>query len=777
MNIPLDPHKSSVKNLSFGGIVVGSSIETKSHDDVHSLDALHSKIIGMPEVNKTIKGGEDAHPPCVAQSDPTGSSCDQHNGSVVASTLPAVARTGNELLAQVAREAEATGQTQEVVHQLLSECRDILIEIGYPPGQPVDEVLINSLNRFANQDHFTSAKARACNALARGYTALLHTNFPVLLRAALKSAEVSYKTLSKSCGASIGKIMFWLADPLGGVTGMTVEQAKAIDITVGANGTILAAYLALTQDAAYESTKSIIEQLSGKISFGARLLESRQKTKRPLREILAELESKKGVKLTSSQLNQWETGLYIPSQASRNVVEAFDSVYCADGALIKLWESETPRANGENYSLAITDFPPRLGDQFKKLLDYQVDKSQGTSRKRNQKSWSAPTAAMFAEFCENFFGFLKNNEKIAESDLSLTLLCDWSLVKKYYVWMANRRTVVEYRTYEHWRTAILMGLYNSYFPQLEMDAAQDNYWRGRVQDFARIDISVTSDFSRQKREPLNNWSEQWRHHVALARRKAGEFQKGNKFTADPYIGRVQAFLQSGLRVRDIARVLSIRIRSLPPRILSRKAAVACRRLAESALLISWYLQPCTFLRLQSAQLTIDPTLRVSLDIPENQFRNRGMAGAKGGISGELLDWPELHEVFRRYVQEARPILLGGFQGHHIQDAGYLFIDAHAKPRKTGQASAEAGRPIGVKAFDHDILLAIGCNARAVFFLAAADLLRDSNNINRVAELLHTTPANVSRTFGPALGLEKTERSNKTMKNVFFRNGEVDHDTQ
>jgi hypothetical protein len=544
---------------------------------------------------------------------------------------------------------------------------------------------------------------------------------------------------------------------------MTPAQALKIDHTLASHGKVVAAYAALQQDAAYKPAPSIMDQLLGRTAFGSRLRAFRQQTQRPLRELLNQLRLNCGIRLPGAQLACWEQGFYIPSENKREVISALDTLYQANGELFAAWESEKPRQYAKGCDLAFATWPPRLQAQFRRLVDYKTTNPEALPEAPGGNRWTgAAAAAAFQDFCEQFFGFLVADKGYAAEDLSLTLVCDWRLVHGYFEWLRLRAQRANYTTYEFWRTSTLRGLYRGYFPHLADDAAEEAVWQNRLPPHAQVSARIAPGLSRPRQVPLETWSERWCSQVAQAREKAGSFQKHNTFDCVPYVQRVQPLLESNIGIAEIAAELSARVKQLPPRILCRKAAILCRRLAEAALLVARNLHPCSFLRLQCGQVTIVDRLKIALDIPESQLRNRGMTGGKDGVRGILPGWDCVHEALRRYIEEARPILLGPLNLRGNQDAGYFFIDSFSKRRGRHQASSPAGGPIGQKAFYHDIVVTLGYNAWAAIYLFAADAWRHDVPTDQIAAATQTTVVNAEITFGKVRGPEKTQRANATV---------------
>jgi hypothetical protein len=674
---------------------------------------------------------------------------------------PMITRTGRDLMEQVAREGKILGLSQAGIEKALDACPECLAKAGYGLDQPLDSSLP------LRMEQAKAAPVEFRTKLARAYRAIFG-HFPKVLGSFIHAARMTHATLALASGATVDKIRLLLADPHGGVTGMSPAQAVDMDRALAAQDEITAAYAALSQDAAYETEPSIIDHLLGHKPLGYRFLDYRQKAGYSPIAVQRELQSRWKIKLYSAELNRWEINLYRPSAKKGNVITALDTLYGAKGELLAFWQSEQPVQWQNNYAKPFAKWPLRVQAQAKRLVAYKTRNPEGFPEPKHPKRWSKETEAAFLEHCGQFFGFLVTTKVCKLDDLSLTLLCDWSLEYDFFGWLKTQVNRDHYTTYESAWASTIHHLCRWYFPHLAKDAAPEQYWQDRLPTEAKVPVKTARGVIRHKLRALEIWQERWCHYVAKTCTKSAKFRKCNSFERTPYLDRVRLFLRSGIGRAKIIAELIRRIHNLPPRILSRKAAIQCRRLAEVVLLLCWNLRPGTFGVLKLDQVTIDH-LVVSLSISEAQLRNRGMEGAKDGLHGPLPKYAAFHEVLRRYVQEARPILLGDPSLRANIDAGYLFIDAFSKRRGLLQTALPAGGRINEKSFYHDIVLTLGCNPWAERYLTAAEGWRQGLSDDQIGALTQTTAATAKKTFGEVRGPEKTQQANASVARMYSKN--------
>jgi hypothetical protein len=368
---------------------------------------------------------------------------------------------------------------------------------------------------------------------------------------------------------------------------------------------------------------------------------------------------------------------------------------------------------------------------------------------------------MLQQFVEAFFGFLVKSQICEKEALSLTFLCDWSLVISFFQAHKNRVGRTHYTTLESIRTGFLKNLYRSFFRCLWKDAMAEKRWEALLPKEVPKSKGSLSAPIEDEVVVLDGFEERWRAYVEQARSCAKSFLKRNHFQGLPFAIRADALLKSGVPMSDLVAALERRIyKLLPKRIASRKAAILCRRLAEVALLLAMPTNPGVLIAMLVKHVTIGANLKIRVDVPEEFLRNRGNKPAAGGLKGELPDWDALHYVLRHYVEEARPILLGPGGS----DCGSLFVSANCD-RESGATIHAPGGPLDQKAFYHDFLGTVGINPFAVRYLIAADGFRHEAVERKLPKMLRTTSLNLKKTYGRIRATEKGEDSNHSVTKV------------
>jgi hypothetical protein len=174
---------------------------------------------------------------------------------------------------------------------------------------------------------------------------------------------------------------------------------------------------------------SIVDEILGRQSFGALLMDLRHRTKLTQKALLEQLEQQHHIRLSGRLLNCWEEDYFLPAQSRRNVVTALDALYQAKGKLLAAWEQRDPRQIGEIFALPFRMWPLRAQNQFRRLVDYRTANSEKLPQPARTNQWTGPnTEAAFRLSCERFFGFLVLEKQLEPENVSLTLLGDWKLV-------------------------------------------------------------------------------------------------------------------------------------------------------------------------------------------------------------------------------------------------------------------------------------------------------------------------------------------------------------
>lgn len=688
-----------------------------------------------------------------------------------------VTRAWQDVLNQVAEEGKLRGLSEEAIQQTTDTIRCFLTEKGYVLTQDanaklIDELAVESGPTPLDGTGSTIAPVErvgyrdSLSALVRNYNALLRTHFAQLLKASQQTAHLSLGALAKASGIAREKLRFWLRDVHGGVTGMTLDQSRTIDEVLDTGGAIVTAYCALRQDAAYQEQPSVLKALTGHISFGDTLKQWRANTKRPLRALLTELEATHQIRLPGALLSQWEQGLYVPALEARETIRALDALYGADGKLLTAWQAEAPRTVPPAYAFGIKKWPLQVRRQFMRLVEYKTSNSENMPRSETHGDdrWTGTASQrMFEGFCESFFGYLVLKHNVVPEDLSLTLFCDWRLVVNFYAWQRERIGRTYLTQFEYCRTTTLLNLYDWFFAHLEAEASSEPRW-ATLPKVAQCSVPVAAGVVRKVSVPLNTFAQQWRYHLAGVRTKAKNFLTGQKFDCQANIDRLEPMLQAGIEFPELRLELERRFPLLPPRCLGRKAAVLLRRFTMALLQLAVPFRPGLIQGLKLEHLQIKDNGMFGLAIPEHELRNRGNHTASDGEQIPLPDWPLLHTLLRRYLSEARPILLGGA----TTDAGYLFISASSSRRTNVQSALVPGGKMDDKAFYHDFIITLGYNPAAGRYLFAACAWTHDMTDDEIARATQTTAVNAKVVLGKVRGREMAGARNKTMDKIFPR---------
>jgi hypothetical protein len=522
-------------------------------------------------------------------------------------------------------------------------------------------------------------------------------------------------------------------------------------------------YRRLNQDEAHIPEISILEELTGTQSFGALLRQLRKQSKKTLQDIMTEMKTKHKIIILGAQLDGWEH-FYIPSQQQKKVIVALDVVYKANGSLVRAWNNIKPKSVLTGYAIRMEDWPKKTQAQFARLVNYKTANSENLrcSDAPGGDRWTSDTAPMmFQRFCEAFFGFLVASNKCDKGHLSLTILCDWPLVVSFFQFHRKRVGRSDYTTLESSRTGVLRNLYRWFFGHLWKDAEEEERWNDKLPIEIRNSSGTLPWLAQDEPVVLQSFDERWQAHLHQARLSAKSFLKRNYFRRIPWVQRTDIIIKTGVPASDFAAALERLIYKLPGRICSRKAAVHCRRLAEAALLLAVPMNSWVLLGMRLDHIEIDAKLKAWLKIPEMLLRNRDMQGGRGGINGMLLKWDALHYVIRRYLEEARPILLGSV----AQDARSLFISATSCLRHPKCESLIPGGPLDEKAFYHDFLSTLGFNPAALRYVIAADGFRNDKVAHVLPKILYTSSLNVKKTYECIRAVEKGEGANNSVKTV------------
>jgi transcriptional regulator with XRE-family HTH domain len=552
--------------------------------------------------------------------------------------------------------------------------------------------------------------------------------------------------VARRCGCTLAQLQFWMRHP--GVTGLDRQTARALDECLHSGGRLLASHACCDQDGAHEPERPLKDSLAGGMSFGRWLQEMRTQKGFSPHQLQEALKTQFKVKLTPGELNQYELDYFVPSQKKRPVIEAIDTVLGLDGALTAAWVAQQPQRPLPKSSLPASEWPAVLRQELDELLAH--------TRGRKRHSWHDTQVEMFEQFCAGFFGYLVTEQIVPASDLTVGALCDWSLVERYWLWRRDRNGRTDFTTLEQTRTRTILALYRDYFPNQWKPMTGTAFWRGRLPEAA---VPLGQGPVGRPKIRLDCEREKWCHVVATAAAAARTFLRSNKFVGMPRNQRAEGILGLGLHM--VTTHLQTRAGKLPPLILSRKAALRCRRLLVVGLLLArpmLKIRALTLLKLEHVHMLKNGL--VALAVPGELLNHRVLRKGVCGVLPESWDW--LHDVANLWITQARPFLLAGTtvqplglfceapSGRELEDDGELEDDAEARARK-GLATS----------LYRDCVHLLGVNPDSIRFLVAQDGNYLKQSSHDLAHLLGTSRGNVARMLGQLKDVSAVEKANET----------------
>jgi hypothetical protein len=593
-------------------------------------------------------------------------------------------------------------------------------------------------------------------ALARAYAALAEADFGGTLRRYFKANKLTCREIDSQCGLGLESLRSWLRSPATFTTNLTPEQALQLDATLHAGGKLFASFVATTQHMAYEVLPTVMDEILGRSPFARKLRQLRLGGKLAHGQLLAEVKRLSKVRLTNSRIATWEQGRSLPSLDMKEVVTALDQLLAANGDLVKAWLAGSPRAVYAPYSLAFDQWPEALRAQFERIVLYKTTNPEGRreSRRACGKRWTGTASReIFQNFCQAFFGYLLKEKKFKADSLSVSHLCDWDLVLGCFDFILRRTGKAHYTTYPHVVTSTLLNLYGYYMPHIAEEAVNEPYWAGRITLQVDHFLEVLPGVKRNKPVILANLQEAWAHHLALLKQSARAFLRHNQFEGEPYIEKTNALLQAGAGVFEISAMMAARVWYLPVLILSRKAAVLSRRLAAVALLVALNLRPATLRSLRTDQVTVTPDGKIRVKIEDTQFIGRGMGGSQGGLHETLPDVPWIHEALRRYIEEGRPLLVGGAAAGCGKDAEFFLT--------SDSLSDAPGSPLTKEGLNGDVKIILGYGPLAHRPLLLGDAAGQNVSTKDIAAALQTTEAMVRKAIALLAELKNRKANSAT----------------
>jgi len=687
----------------------------------------------------------------------------------------------SQALAQMEKEAQVCGKAPSTIGVTRSVCKSFLEDNGYELDEYIEAEFVDSLERAVQTGNLGQCPAlkvstsaaddsgfrsrigdliRACRVLATGH-------FTMTLRTLLASSPLSHREIAIAVGLKVPQIRGWLANNRPGVSNLSAEKAKKLDEVLRADGLLLATHVAVNQDVAYRNPLTIKDKILGKEPFSRKLRAHRLRLKRTMDSLLDHVETITSMRVTKSQFSKWEQGLYVPSEGMRPVIKAVDDLCGANGDLTQAWEAEGPRIVQPPYRLPCGDWPERISAQFERVRLYKTTNPEElpTSENKGSDRWTCEASAnKFATSCAQFFGYLLQERAFAEEQLSITLFCDWPLVRGYFDFIAKRTGDGSVHSfYAYTLAGFLQNLYNYYFPALASTAAREPYWQNHLPMEEIVEVQSASGFVRKFPCPLNGDEERWRYQVHLAKTMVHKFMKSAKFESESLCEKAQELLDMEISLNELSKAAALRVRELPPRILCRKAAILSRRLAVVALIFARAFRPGTLDKIRTTQVAIGMDRKVSVSIDEAQFKNRGKGGSENGVKGPLADIDWIHEAIRRYVEEGRPLLLGDAKLRTGRDDGFFLTASLSK--RAFRAGHCPGEQLTRGLLSHDVQAIAGYNPYAQRYLYASDAYAKGVSTDEIAHYLQNTPEVTDRVYKKRTAGRDARKANQSLEGL------------
>jgi hypothetical protein len=592
-------------------------------------------------------------------------------------------------------------------------------------------------------------------AILRTYQGLADGNISVTLQRYLPFAKgLRHEEISSRSGLAPGLVNSLLAHKTAGPSNMKRDNALKLDQLLQADGNIFASYAVTTQEVAFVVAPPVMDVILKRISFAERLRILRREKKLTTPEVVAGVKDRvKAATLSSTHeqsddeskpvddlakfneiiYNQWEVGICLPSKNYKYLVEEIDAFFEQGGNLVECWIAQRPREVLESYVLSWKDCPVNVQQQIEQLTFHNICiPKKGEQNQEGGGRWNSPSTVLyFRAFCQHFFGFLVKQKSFQKEMLSLSLLCDFALVRAFYEFLRERSEHRHYSWFAWTSTWTLMSLYKNYLPRLGESAMQEPYWKER--------LTRPSDAS----------SDPWKDQIETSMKKAKKFLDKNTFRNEPRYSRASDLVESGIGLTPVLRELEVRHVCMPTLILTPKAAILSRRLVIAILeTLQCYTQP-VLLGLKLEHVRIKANGHIALKIPKELFRGGTCGGGLAGDDGEL-EAPEFaHEAICTYLEQSRPILVGS-----AADGGYLF-------------TTDGGQPMSKHWLSTDLRLMLGYRTTGARQLFHGSAQRNGLPDEDIALRLHLTSLTV-RTNAKRLHPEKTRKVNKVVQGSVSR---------
>jgi hypothetical protein len=624
--------------------------------------------------------------------------------------------------------------------------------------------------------------------------ALLVKDFGALVRFRFKASGLTRRNAAALASVTLAQMKNWNMRRSIFPTDMTPVQALNLDRVLGANGEIIAAYAAMSQYSVFAVKMTVADKLLGKTTFGHLLRRCWRRANLTLQELLDQVESQTGIKITPSVISRWCCGLALPFANKEAAIEVIDKLCGFDKKLITAWKDAKPRPFYSKYRFARGDgnWPNQL---YRELIDifrwksegdeYEVEEEEdyfvGDDDEINEEAlaskgkWRKATQELFVEFAEQFFGYLlrlkhdgtlvdehavppvKEQARLASGmkfwtgSLSFSLMAEWKFIEGFYDFVRGRTDRTYYTMADLNHTKTLLCLYHAYMPFLAVKSAEEPYWVAKfsVPLAALAPLSgMTPNLDLAKRHL-------WQQQLDEAVGGAWNFLRTKQFKREPFRGKVQPLLDREVAMWVIAGEIEDRLKAMPLQVMCVKTAIELRRLAIAALLWARCFRPMTLMRLELMEVFLEGD-RVGVDIPADKLKNDGKGDSAGGIKGHLANIEWFFTAIGRWKKEGRPYILKQVQALGGRDDGAFFTGArfgcHQNP----------GEEISAKTLYHDVVSIHGYPPYGQRYLFASAAWLDNATIEDIAATLKHNPDITRRFYQEATEVQKTARANTAM---------------
>jgi hypothetical protein len=704
---------------------------------------------------------------------------DGHNREMEAASAAGNLLWWRDLLTQIFRECLVRNIDAKVP---VSVPRAFLRNNSVELSDPIEIELIDKLRQASMQDDgLTSAGFRLPSSgaddaayvsrirrLVVSYDVLTTSNFGVGFQKLVAEADppVTIGQLALRTGLEAGKIRYALKAQ-NGCTGLDAKDICRMDEVLGSTGKLIALYAALSQHVSLKNHSPAMNEVLNLNSFGALLRRKRIALELTLSDVSRAMAAV-GIPVSDDQLCGWECEYNKPPKEMSQAVLALDEMLRCDGILVISWDEQTCRGPLPPYALRFSDWPPKLQTQFELLAEFKQREYCNTPGLSDPGHWASPASKSRAlETLERIFGFLLNNRCMPREALSMTLIADFTLITAFFDFVRNRMSRDDYSYDAEIIARVIKNWYVYYYPDLLDDACDEEYWIRNMPKEAEGVHEVVPGVSRPYKRELTSIKARWRYQIFAATGKCTTFLKSGKFSRANLGKSAEPLFKHPGALSQMAEILADQIHALSGRVSCVDAAIHVRRLTQAVVLIARCFRPETLLSLQMNHADIHSDGRVWLDVPPELYKQKGQGGSKLGFHGYLADFDYMHEVVRRYINDARPFLVGDPQarGHH--DAGYLFTPACNENRRNGVNSLIPGGPLSHELLRRDVRSVLGYAPYAQRHVFSTEALFFDLISDEAAEVLANTSRMIDLHYNQGRPEFKMEVANRGIETLLF----------